>query len=498
MIQNAADKRKWLNILGAALLFAAVVEQMFISTTKGWDMFLHNVYVYGIAAQFALIVFCLFTVKNNSFALKTMITFFVWFLISRPLLGDMDLRESILLLVPAALNISIMCYAASLAEKQRRILLYVLAAAMCIFYCGVCLGVLYVAITRTRTFLPFYIEIIMKEEGGLHYVDLRASHRNLTAQWYCLCFCLAAILAYLSKKKLVKAFWGVTMVVFYATVAISLSRISMLALALSMGMMAAIILIKKFPNKKITVHVALALVAVIVVTPVVYKSYNLVGTAIEKISLAVTPIVETTDDANDNTSDVEDDVLVPEQVTEGAPKKVTISEDDSMFTETRDKENTMMLGGRVLVWRSIARVIRYEPWRLRYGSLTDDYVSTINTVISQTDPSAVVPNTHNFFIETLMMTGLPGFILVCVFALLLVVRMIKVFFAPNADTFAKLLTVPLTAALLKSMGEATLIWHDRVYNDITNYIFFLVAGLFLAYSYELFPEKRISFKKNKN
>lgn len=498
MIQNAADKRKWLNILGAALLFAAVVEQLILSTTKGWDTLINNVYCYGIAAQFLFILFCVFAVRTNGFALKTMIAFFVWLVATRPLLGDMYLTESMLIIVPMALNICIMCYAASLGEKQRKTLLYVLSAVICVFCCVVCLGVQYVAITRTRTFLPFYIEIIMKEEGGLHYADLRAAHRNTTAQWYCICFCLAAIMAYLSKKKLVKALWGVTMVVFYATVAISLSRISMLALALSMGMMVAIMLIKKFPDKKTSVHVALALAAVIVVTPVVYKSYNLVGSAVERISFAVTPIVDTTDDTTAGTGDEDDDVVVPEQVTEGAPRKVTISEGDSMFTETRDKENTMMLGGRVLVWKSTASVVRYEPWRVNFGGLTDDYIAAINRTISNTDPTAVVVNTHNYLIEALMLTGVPGFLIIALFSLLLVIRMIKVFFSPKADLLPKLLTIPLTAILFKGMGEATLVFHDRISNDITNYIFFLVAGLFLAYSYELFPEKHIGFKKNKD
>ena len=33
------------------------------------------------------------------------------------------------------------------------------------------------------------------------------------------------------------------------------------------------------------------------------------------------------------------------------------------------------------------------------------------------------------------------------------------------------------------------------YDDITNYMFFLVAGVFLAYSYELLPEKKLYLRK---
>lgn len=487
MIQNTAEKRKWLNILGAALLLAAVIEQMFISTTKGWDSLLHIVYTYGLAAQFAFIVICALCVKNNSFAVKCMVAFFAWFVATRPLLGDLDLTESMLMLTPTALNVSILCYAASLGTNQRKKLLSILSTVICLFYFGVCIGVLYVAITRTRTFLPLYIEILLKEEGGLRYADLRASHRNFSAQWYCLCFCLSACQLYLSRKKVIKALWAIMMLVFYTCVAISLSRISMLALAMAIGMMLAVIVLKRVSGKKMTAQVSIAVVVVLISTILVYKSYDYVGAAVGKISLSVTPIEQTAVDNTDSDAgqtDIED---------ENVPT-VIIEDGDTMFTETRGKENTMMLGGRVLVWKSVYYTLRFEPWRLRFGGLMDDYMSAINRIIAQTDPAAVVPNTHNYFIEVLMLTGLPGLLLVAAFTLLLLVRMVKVFFSPSAEVLPKLLTIPLAANLLKSLGEATLIWQNKINNDITNYIFFLVAGMFLAYSYELFPEKRVGRK----
>ena len=446
-------------------------------------------YLYGLAAYFLFILFCAFTVRVDGIAVKMLLAFFAWLVATRPLLLDAYLSESMLFIVPLALNIAIMCFGASLDENGRKRIFLIISAVVCVFCFLICIGVLYAAITRRNIILPLYIEIIMKEEGGLHYMDLRATHRNTSSQWYCICFCLAAVLGALSKKKLVKVLCSIMMAAFYVAVSIGLSRISMIALAIAMGMMVALILIKHFKNKKTSVHVAFGLAAVLVVTPVIYKSYNLVGSAVEKLSLAVTPIgqlAEETEMRDDENANLDDSDVIP---------VVEIEEGDSMYTETRSKENTMMLGGRVLVWKSIASVVRYEPWRVNFGGLNKDYMAAINRTISNTDPSAVVVNTHNYLIETLMLTGVPGLILMALFSLFLVVRMIKVFFSPDAALLPKLLTIPLTATLFKGLGEATLIFHDRVGNDITNYIFFLAAGIFLAYSYELFPEKRRRAKR---
>lgn len=494
MIQNAADKRKWLNILGAALLFAAVVEQMFISTTTDRSLFINLIYIFGIIAQFAFIFYCGFAEKKLSFALKTIIVFFIWLVLTRPLLGDVQLIASIPTLIPTALNVCLICYAASLEDGEGKKQFKLISTLICVFYCYVCIGLLYAAVTRNDISLPPFIGIKMKEEGGLHYVDLMSSHRNTSAQWCCACFCIAACLASLSEKKAFKALCGAMMAVFFLTVAISLSRISMITLAFAISMMAALALIKHFPNKKTSVHVALALAAIIVVTPVIYKSYGLVGSAVEKLSLAVTPIERTVETPMPS-SDVEADESI---AAPPAGSKVTIEDGDAMFTETRDKENTMMLGGRVLVWNSIYTLLKNEPSRMRFGGLTSDYIAEINKIISQTDPTAVVQHTHNYLIESLFLTGIPGLLIMLVFSAILIVRMLKVFFSPRADMYHKLLVIPLSAILVKNMGEATLVWHYSIANDITNYIFFLVAGLFLAYSYELFPEKHIGFKKNKD
>lgn len=92
-----------------------------------------------------------------------------------------------------------------------------------------------------------------------------------------------------------------------------------------------------------------------------------------------------------------------------------------------------------------------------------------------------------------MLTGLVGLVLLAVFTVLLVVRMVRLFFAPDTQVGfeKKMLTLPLAAILLENTMEAVIFR----YTDPIPICFFLVAGVFLAYSYELLPEKKLYLRK---
>ena len=97
----------------------------------------------------------------------------------------------------------LMCYMASVSSASRKKVLGVFISVVCAFNLAVCIGELYAAMHRTTVILPLYIEIGMQEESGLNFVTLTRQHRNLSAQWNCLCFCLVIYLASLCRKKAV-------------------------------------------------------------------------------------------------------------------------------------------------------------------------------------------------------------------------------------------------------------------------------------------------------
>ena len=468
-----AQTGRYVEAFGALLIVLILIKQMFVSTTMGWNTVLHNMMCFGTMAQFALVFYCVYTRRGSGTAVKLASALLVWYVVTRPILGDLDLSKSNEQLVLYAVYLCLMCYMASVSSASRKKALVVLISVVCAFNLAVCIGELYAAMHRTTVTLPLYIEIGMQEESGLNFVTLTRQHRNLSAQWNCLCFCLVIYLASLCRKKLWRIPFILAAAAFYAAVAISLSRTTMITLAVAAAMLVMLAVDKYVREKRTAVRVAALAAAVIIVTPLSYKSFDLIGTAVEKLSsntaaAAVETVPQTASDED-----------------ETAAEEPSAQDGQVMFTDVRGAENVKALGGRTLVWKSIYTTLRLEPRRLLYGGLTDEYMSAINIIIAHEDPLAVVKHTHNVFLETLMLTGLPGLLLVLAFTLILVWRMVRVFFAAGAELSVKLLTLPLATVLLKNMGETTLLRYD----DITNYVFFLAAGAFLAFSYELFPEK---------
>ena len=473
-----AETGRYVEAFGALLIVLILVKQMFVSTTMGWNTVLHNMMCFGTMAQFALVFYCVYTRRGSGTAVKLASALLVWYVVTRPILGDLDLSKSNEQLVLYVVYLCLMCYMASVSSASRKKVLGVFISVVCAFNLAVCIGELYAAMHRTTVTLPLYIEIGMQEESGLNFVTLTRQHRNLSAQWNCLCFCLVIYLASHCRKKLWRIPFVLAAAAFYAAVAISLSRTTMITLAVAAAMLVMLAVDKYVRAKRTAVRVLALAAVVIIVTPLSYKSFDLIGTAVEKLSSnTAAAAVETVPQTASN----EDETAAEES----SAQETAAQDGQAMFTDVRGAENVKALGGRTLVWKSIYTTLRLEPRRLLYGGLTDEYMSAINIIIAHEDPLAVVKHTHNVFLETLMLTGLPGLLLALAFTLILVWRMVRVFFAAGAELSVKLLTLPLATVLLKNMGETTLLRYD----DITNYVFFLAAGAFLAFSYELFPEK---------
>ncbi len=92
---------------------------------------------------------------------------------------------------------------------------------------------------------------------------------------------------------------------------------------------------------------------------------------------------------------------------------------------------------------------------------------------------------HNFLFQTILQTGLPGFLLVLAWTLLIVVRMIRVFFSrgESVPLSVAFLTIPMTGMFLFCSMEYELFpaW------DTSTQAFLLLTGVFLGMYREYFP-----------
>lgn len=464
------ENRMWrIDAVLIAYIFAA---RMIITASDKWNGVFHIVFCVCIVAEFLFIFSRIFSAKCSNTAGKILQVYLVWLVVSRAICGDTSFSASSIYIMLVALCVCLFGYGAMLDTEQRQCVLTVVFIGVCAFYFVVGIAGIYAALTRSVVGLPLDITVGIKAEGDLRYLTAFGRHRNITAQWNCLCVCLAAYLFSMYKNRIFRIVLMLVAAVCYVMVALSLSRTTMISLSVALAMIAMLYINRKLFRKSVRTRAFAMTLAAVLIVLLSYKGFSVVGSAMESLSYKIISAEDC----------VEEHSSAGAAMDLSGENTVELKADDVLFTETRDSANVKELGGRMPIWRSELFLLRMEPGRLLHGSLDNEYMTMIN-IFNHWNAK----DTHNYLLETLLLTGLPGLLLVLAFTLILVLRMVRVFFAPGAELSAKLLTLPFATILLKNMGEAILLRYD----DITNYVFFLAAGAFLAYSYELFPEKSL-------
>lgn len=146
------------------------------------------------------------------------------------------------------------------------------------------------------------------------------------------------------------------------------------------------------------------------------------------------------------------------------------------------------MNGRAPLWKAGMIVLQEEPERLIKGGLIGQYmerVSDVRVELYTLNPNSRNEQMHNYILDSLMLTGVPGALILIIFTMFLVVRMVRVFFSadPAVPFQLKLLTLPIVMLLLDNMAEA----HIFRYAIMPSILFFLICGVFLAWSYEVLP-----------
>lgn len=485
-------KKGAIDNLCAVFSVVIIASSMFISAASDWDGRIDYINLAGVISRLLLIIFALRFVRAEGFAVKLYGVFLAWFILTRPLCRDVMLEKSLNNLLLQAVCFSLLLYATSLKAKQRKRVLLALSIVYCLFYFVVSVFSIYSAVTNEEIHLPLFIDIGVRGT----YVSILSRNRNFTAQWVCTAFCLVLCAVSLKKpKKWQLPFIVIIELALYAAVAISRSKTSIIALAIAITMATMLAVLECVSDKALKTRIIAVIAVMIVVLPVSYKGADVICGGINKLgeyvfaqNAAEVQQVQASSAAGDSAMSTEGAGTAPVEAEIDPP----VERSNSLFTEKRSRKNLFSLSQRVDIWRAAIGLLAYEPDRIYFGSF--GFMDIINARLQQEGIKEIMTSTHNVFIEALMRTGIFGFILFTAFIAILVIRMIAVFFSAKADMFSKMLTVPLAATLVKNLCEASLIKDD----DVTVFVFFLLAGLFLACSYELFPEKLINFKRQKS
>lgn len=422
---------------------------------------------------------------SGTVEVKLLAFYALWVFITRWLNRDFLLNIDLSTVYSVVLSFLIFSAAILLNKEQRsKAMNWACAIIGCYIFILSVIGV-FIALTGVTLRVPpemKYIGLYSQNEGGNGFYTIAyfQCHRNTSAVWFYIGLMMMIYQFFACKRKLWRAPIVVAAISEYVMVSITHSRTVQVAMAFSIALVLFVIVLKYIKSNNKTLSAALLVVLVSVFTFLGYKVADVTAEGISSLSERTTPAFTQWYKNLDN--QISELYFTPA----GTYEEETTGGD---LTDTRDFiSNAKTLTGRTTIWKSVFSVAKSRPMIMLKGTLSNCLMEEPQKYISF--PAG---HMHNSLLEVLMLTGIPGFLLICAFCFVLCIHMLKLMFskAPTVSISIKLLTIPVFGLLLDYMMEAALFTDSYLSPNC----FFLFAGMAMAAYYDVFPDMKLKLKK---
>ena len=440
-------------------LFAHVNIYLFYSLRETWV----------VAAVPVLVAAGLYFYRYRDCAeQRLLIWFFLWFILSRMLNGDIALTKDFWTLFHVSLMIPFLSLGLCLKENERKRLINVLSAVVGGFYFLIGLLCIYAFLLRTEIPNPLSQQFIcgIQQPTGFDRMNVMDMNPDTTGFWFMSAFLLMLYQFFACEKKA----WRIPVVlaglVQYIVIAMIYTRSVLLCMAVVGGLLAVLFVWKTLRKRNAgkLLQIILPVFAFAVAFLAVYSSFNGICQSFGRISTAIR--------FPDSTAEEKAEYFARDYTN---PKKLVGEDMDQVST------------GRTLIYKAAVDIVKEKPIILVRGCLEaecDALLTDYALERQMIEEDQIVPHFQNYLLQVLMLTGLPGFLLVFAMSLLLVIKCVRFFFRDNAEitTAGRILVFPVTASMLYGMFEACFF----TITDIRTLYFFLMSGFFLG----VYREKR--------
>lgn len=422
---------------------------------------------YGKTLVVAVIALALY-IKRFSFAaeVKLVWLYALWLLVSRMLNSDMYMvRESDLVLTKF-LCAAVLATGLVLDAGQRRRFMNWFCLAVGLFY--FCSGLLAIVVNLLDIYIylpPEGVLFGLEVPESLHYLNVFNTNRTISSLWFYIALCMMVYQFFACKRRALRIPIVIAGLLFYLAIGMCFSRTVKIVTAGSVAMLAVLLAFRYLSFKRLWHKCLVVLICAALLIPLSFKSFDWLSSLMSQVS----------------------EVLISQVYGEQGDESVSGVD----LTDSRDlKEDISNLSERGQIYASFIPTLKTDPKRILIGSFADKLMTVPNTFIVFPIPFT---HMHNFLLEVFMLTGLPGFLLVAAFCLLLVLRMLHLFFTkdPRIGLAEKTLTIPLAGILLYGMFEVvifTACGDRRAPTDMRELSFFIIAGIVLGYSHDILPK----------
>ena len=402
-----------------------------------------------------------------------LLVYFGWFFCSRILNGDAALVNDFDTLFDLSLMLPLFLLGIALDRDGRKRFLDWLSAIVGGYY--FLLGIICIVafITRREYVNPITGGLLgIKSVESFDRINILDINVCATSFWFLMPLTLMIYEFFACRKKLWRVPIVLSALVDFSVIAITYTRSVKLSVSFCIALLAVLLVLEYVKIKKRAVQALLLAAVFAAAAPLTYKSFDLVANGLGHVSDAVLA-AEAPESA------------APVQTAEPAAAEAAAEEEPAeAYVDPRGWNGDLnsFSSGRMEIYGAAITTIQRNPSILLKGCLVKDSMTVLDEVLTRSQP-----HFHNFLIQVLILTGIPGLLAILALCLLLVVKAIRLFFsaAEPAEISAKVLVLPVAGSLLYSMFEANLF----TATDIRPLFFYLMSGMLLGFYYDVFPRK---------
>ncbi len=507
-LSNIREKLTWQRgyALAAWSLFALVILRV-ILPQRGTDLY----ETYGLCIIFAMAAIYFYEKGiSGPIEIKLFILYLAWVLITRYINRDFYLFQDYDFVV-----ISLFCFlffsAGTVLEgrDRERLLDAISIIFIPLFAIGSLAGI-FIAITNTYIHIPpenVWITIISLSE--LDRLNLFSYTALGTPIRLFLVWSLAIYQFAKRKNIFLRTVLSITILILHIAIAMSKARTTHISMAVAFAILCMLLTMyflgKKLGKLNLVVLPIVALASLLLC----YKSFDYSNIMISKLNSSFAPRFEEYYESRENKLDPEYFGVVISSTKASTPTASSTSEpkasalksastpelktsalksnDSLKMVDSRDVSSNKTLSGRTYIWEAGLTVVKENPKIALFGCVEQHMMDKVNEANTHTTRKYTMM--HNFLMEAMVGLGIPGFLILLCWTLIIVKDMVLMFFSKNAkDSIEKkLLILPIAGMFLINMCEISIFGQI----DLSGIVFFMIAGVFTSYYYDSHKRKFI-------
>lgn len=309
-------------------------------------------------------------------------------------------------------------------------------------------------------------------------------HPNVTAAIFVAGFGMSLCGVFLTRRWPAKAAYAVAAVSLFASASLTVSRTAMIAASLEAAGFVFLLIAGRLPSKKKALCIVLALLLACGTAYGAYKGYEAIVSGVASASQALqravgTPVpaepeLPSADTTKDPAAPAADSIPAFSQTEDGSPASTA---GEGILPQNRElTQDLLTLTGRTNdIYGAALPVLKQRPSILLTGSLDGETISIATRMAGRP-----LYHWHNSLLQTLMLTGVPGFLAAAAFLVLVVIAGVRTFFSGKAPLYRRVLVLPVAGLCLQGMLESYLFCQV----ELPFYFFLVLSGYLLAFDRE--------------